>query len=105
MGGEVLDEGVDGSDGSDVGSGGCGGDSGLSVSDLLGAVVSLRFSGCLRGSTFICAVSFPAASETKSFSNALGTISWREFLQADGVDVHGIRIFGRVQVGGEREEG
>ena len=96
FGGEVLDKGVDGSDGSDGGHGGCGGDSGFCVSDLLRVVISLGFPRHLRGSAFICAVSFPVASETKSFSNALGMISQGELLQGDGVNVHGIRIFGRM---------
>ena len=96
LGGEVPDEGIDGSDRSDGGSGGCGGDSGFCVSDLLRVVISLGFPRCLRGPAFICTVSFPAASETKSFSNALGTISQGELLQANGVNIHGIRIFGRT---------
>ena len=105
FGGEVLDEGINGSDRSNGGSGGCGGDSGFSVSDLLRAVISLGFPRCLRGSAFVCTVFFPAASETKSLSNTLGMISGRELFQVDGVDIHGIRIFGRTQVGGKQGEG
>ena len=101
FGGEVLDKDADGSDRSDGGSGGCGGDSGFCVSDLLRAVIPLGFPRRLRGPAFIRAVSCPAASETKSFSNAPGTISWGELLQVDGVDIHGFRIFGRMRVGGK----
>ena len=78
FGGEILDESVNGGDGSNGGSGGCGGFRGFSVSDLLGAVVSLGFSRCLGGPAFICAVSLLAAPETKSLSDALGSIGWRE---------------------------
>ena len=70
FGGEVLDVGIDGGDGSDGGSGGCGGRESFSVSDLLGAIISLGFSLCLRGLTFICAVSLFATSEAMSFPNA-----------------------------------
>ena len=101
LGGEVLDKGIDGGDRSNGGSGGYRGFRGFSVSDLLGVVISLGFSRCLRGSAFVCTVSLFAASEAKSFSDALGSISQREFFQADGVDIHGVRIFGRAQVGGE----
>ena len=96
LGGEVLDEGIYGGDRSDGGSGGHGGGSGFSVSDLLRVVISLGFPGCLGGLAFICTVSFFATSDTKSLSNALGMISRRELFQADGVDIHGIRIFGRT---------
>ena len=58
LSGEVLDVGIDGSDGSDGSSGGFGGDSDFNVFDLLRSVVSFRFSGCLRGVAFICAMSF-----------------------------------------------
>ena len=101
LGGEVLDEGVDGGDRSNNGSGGCGGGRGLSVSDLLGAICFLVFPLCLRGLAFICAVSFLAASEAKSLPHASSMVSWGELFQADGVDFHGIGVFGGVQVGGE----
>ena len=80
FGGEVLDVGVDGGDRSYGSSGGYRGFRGLSVSDLLRAIVSFGFPRYLRGSAFVCAVSFLAAFEAKSFSNASGTISWRELL-------------------------
>ena len=75
FGGEILDVGVDGGDRSDGSSGGYRGFGGFSVSDLLGMVIPLGFSGCLRGLAFICAVSLFAASETKSFSDASGSVS------------------------------
>ena len=75
--GEVLDVSIDGSDGSD---GSSGGDSGFGVSDLLEAIVPLRFSGCLRGAAFICAVFLFATSETQSFPDALSSISQEKFL-------------------------
>ena len=78
FGGEVLNESVDGGDGSNGGSGGYRGFRGFGVSDLLRVMVSLGFPRCLGGSAFICAMSFLTASEAKSFSNALGTINWRE---------------------------
>ena len=87
LGGEVLDESVNGGDRGDGGSGGRGGSSGFSVSNLLGAVVPFEFSGHLGGPAFICAVSFLAASETESFPNALGMVSRRELFQVDGVDI------------------
>ena len=96
LGGEVLNVGVNGGDGSNGGSGGYGGFRGFSVSDLLGAVISLGFSRCLEGLAFICAVSLLVASETKSFPNASSTVGGREFPKADGVDIHGIGIFGRT---------
>ena len=105
LGGEVLDVGVNGGDRSNGGSSGYRGFRGFSVSDLLGVVISLGFSRCLGGSAFICAVSLLAASEAKSLPDAPGLISWRELFQMDGVDIHGIRILGRTQVGGERGEG
>ena len=80
LGGEVLDVGVNGGDRSNGGSGGYGGFRGFSVSNLLGAVISLGFSRCLGGSAFICAVSLFAASEAKSLSDAPGLISQRELL-------------------------
>ena len=101
FGGEVLDEGIDGGDRSNGGSGWCRGDSGFSVSHLLRVVIPLGFPRCLRGPAFVCAVSFLVASEAKSFSNASGTISWRDLFQANRVDIHGVRIFGRAQVGGK----
>ena len=104
LGGEILDVGVDGGGRSDGGSGGYRGFRDFSVSNLLGAVIPLGFSRCLRGSAFVCAVSLLAASEIKSFSDAPGLISWGELLQANGVDIHGVRIFGRAWVG-ERGEG
>ena len=73
LGGEILDVGVDGGGRSDGGSGDYRGFRDFSVSDLLGAVIPLGFSGCLRGPAFICAVSFLAASETK-----IGRASCRE---------------------------
>ena len=78
LGGEILDVGVDGGGRSDGGSGGYRGFRDFGVSDLLGAVIPLGFSRCLRGSAFVCAVSLLAASETKSFSDALGPIGWGE---------------------------
>ena len=96
LGGEILDVGVDEGDRSDGGGGGYRGFSGFSVSDLLGAVIPLGFSGCLRGPAFICAVSFLAASETKSFFDAPGSVGWGELLQVNGVDIHGVRISGRA---------
>ena len=78
---------------------------GFGVPDLLRTVASLGFSRCQEGSAFICAMSLLATSEAESLSNALGMISQRELFQADGVDIHGIGIFGRMQVGGERREG
>ena len=105
LGGEVLDVGVDGGDGGNSGHGGYRGFRGFSVSDLLGVVISLGFSRCLGGLAFICAVSLLAASEAKSLSDALGSISWRELFQMDDVDIHGIGIFGRMQVGREQGEG
>ena len=75
LGGEILDVGVDGG-----GSGGYRGFRDFSVSDLLGAVIPFGFSRCLRGLAFVCAVSLLAASETKSFSDAPGSISWGELL-------------------------
>ena len=104
LGGEILDVGVDGGGRSDGGSGGYRGFRDLSVSDLLGVVIPLGFPRCLRGLAFVCTVSLLAASETKSFSDAPGSISWGELLQANGVDIHGVRIFGRARVG-ERGEG
>ena len=77
FGGEVLDVSVDGSDGSD---GSSGGGSGFGVSDLLRAVISLGFSGGLRGVTFVSAVSLFTASKAKSFSDASSSISRRELL-------------------------
>ena len=70
LGGEVLDEGVDGGNRSNNGSGGCGGGGGLSVSDLLGVICFLGFPLCLRGLAFICTVSFLAASEAKFLPHA-----------------------------------
>ena len=96
LGGEVLDVGIDGGDQSNGGSGGYGGFRGFGVSDLLGWVISFGFSRCLRGSAFICAVSFLVASEAKSLSNALGMISRGELFQVDGVDIHGIRVLGSM---------
>ena len=78
------------------GSGGYRGFRDFSVSDLLGAVIPLGFPRCLRGPAFVCTVSFLAASETKSLSNPSGMISRREFSQANRVDIHGVRVFGRV---------
>ena len=101
LGGEILDVGIDGGDRSDGGSGGYRGFRGFSISDWLGAVIPLGFSGCLGGSAFICTVSLLAASETKSSSDASGSIGWGELLQANSDNVHGVRIFGRAQVGGE----
>ena len=95
-GGEVLDKGIDGSDRSNGGSGGYRGFRGFGVSDLLGAVIFLGFSRCLRGLALVCTVSLFVASEAKSLFDAPGSISWRELFQADGVDIHGIRIFGRA---------
>ena len=80
LGGEVLDVGVNGGNRSNGGSGGYGGFRGFSISDLLGVAISLGFSGCLRGLAFICAVSLLVASETKSLSDALGSIGWGELL-------------------------
>ena len=94
----VTDVGINGGDGSD---GSSGGDSGFSVSDLLGMIVPLGFTGCLRGAAFICAVFFFATSEAKPFSDASGMICWEELFQANRIDFHGIRIFGRVCVGRE----
>ena len=104
LGGEVLDVGIDRSDGSNGGSGGCRGRGCLCVLDLLGTVVSLGFSQSLGGSAFICTVSFLATPETESFPHAASTISWREFPEMDRVYIHGIRVFGGVQVGGEGGE-
>ena len=104
LGGEILDVGVNGGGRSDGGSGGYRGFRDFGVSDLLGAVTPLGFSRSLRGSAFICAVSLLAAFETKSFSDAPGLIGWGELLQANGVNIHGVRIFGRARVG-ERGEG
>ena len=101
LSGEILDVGIDWGDRSDGGSRGCGGDCGFSVSDLLGAIVPLGFSGCLRGAAFICAVSLFVASEAKSFSDALGMVCWGELFQANGVNIHGIRVLGGMRVGGE----
>ena len=78
------------------GSGGYKGFRDFSVSDLFGAVIPLGFSRCLRGLAFVCAVSLLATSETKSFSDAPGSISWGELLQANGVNIHGVRIFCRA---------
>ena len=80
LGGEILDVGVDGGDWSNGSSSGCRGFQGFSVLDLLGVVIPLGFSGCLGGPAFICAVSLLSASETKSFSDAPGSIGWRELL-------------------------
>ena len=80
LGGEILDVGINGGDRSNGGSGGYRGFRGFSVSDLLGAVIPLGFSRCLRGPAFICTVSLLAASETKSFSDAPGSIGWGELL-------------------------
>ena len=96
LGGEILDVGVDGGNRSDGGCGGYREFRGFSVSDLLGAVISLGFSRCLRGLAFICTVSLFTASEAKSLPDASGLISWKELSQADGVDIHGVRVFGRV---------
>ena len=96
FGGEVLDVGIDGGDGSDSGSGGCGGGECFGVPDMLGVIISLGFSLCLRGSTFICTVSLFATSEAKSFPNAASLISRRELFQADGVHIHGIWVSGGV---------
>ena len=101
LSGEILDVCVDGGDGSDGGSGGHGGGCGFSGSNLLRAIVSLGFSRCLRGVTFICTVSLFVTSEAKSFPDASGMVCWGELFQANGVDIHGIRIFGGTQVGGE----
>ena len=57
LGGEILDVGIDGGDRSDGGRGGYRGFRGFSISDLLGAVIPLGFSGCQGGPAFICAVS------------------------------------------------
>ena len=57
LGGEILNVGVDGGVRSDGGSGGRKGFRGFGVSDLLGSVISLGFSGCLGASAFICAMS------------------------------------------------
>ena len=91
-----MDVGINGSDRSNGGSGRCGGDSGFCVSDLLRVIISLGFSRCLGGPAFICAVSLLAASETKSFPNASSMVGRREFPNADGVNIHGVRIFGRA---------
>ena len=80
FGGEILDVGVNGGDRGDGGSCGYRGFRGFCVSDLLGVVIPLGFSGCLGGLAFICAVSLLSASETNSFSDAPGSISWRELL-------------------------
>ena len=61
LGGEVLDESINGGDGSNSGSRVCGDDGGFNVSNLLGAIVSLGFPRCLRGPAFICTVFFLAA--------------------------------------------
>ena len=102
FGGEVLNVGIYGGDGSD---GSSEGDSGFSVSDLLGVIVPFGFSGCLRRATLICTMSLFAASEAKSFSDASGMVCWGELFQMNGVNFHGVRIFGRVCVGRERGEG
>ena len=94
--GEILDVGINGGDGSDGGNGGCRGDRSFGVSDLLRMIISLGFSGGLRGATFVSAVSLFTASKAKSLSDALSSISRRELLQADSVNIHGIRIFGRA---------
>ena len=99
FGGEILDVGVDGGGRSNGGSGGYGGFRDFCVSDLLGAIIPLGFSGCWRVLAFVCAVSLLAASETKSFSNTSGSIGWGELFQANGVDIHGVRVFGRAWVG------
>ena len=94
FGGEVLDVGIDGGDGSNGGTCGCGGMGGFGVSDLLGATIPFGFSLCLRRLTFICTVPLFAASEAKSFPNAISLISWRELFQVNGIHIHGIRIPG-----------
>ena len=101
FGGKVLDVGINGSDGSNGGSGGSGGSGCLSVPDLLGVMVSFGPPWWVSGLTFIGAMSLFAASETESFFDAPSSIHWRELFQADGVNIHGIGIFGRMQVGGK----
>ena len=96
---------TNGGDGSDGGSGGCRGFRGFGVSDLLGAVTSLGFSRCLRGPALVCTMSLFVTSEAKSFSDAPGMVGWGKLFQANGVNIHGVRIFGRAQVGGEQGEG
>ena len=76
LGGEVLDVGIDRGDRSDGGSGKCGGDRGFHISDHLRMIISFGFSLCLRGLTFICAVSLFVTFETESFPYALSMISW-----------------------------
>ena len=64
----------------------------VAVVDVEGAVVSLGFFLGLRGSAFICTMTFLATSEAKSFSHAANVLGWREFSQADGIHIHGIGI-------------
>ena len=52
----------------------------------------------LSGPALIHAMSFFAAFETKSFSDAVSLISWGEFLQVNGIHIHGIRITGGMWV-------
>ena len=101
FGGKVLDVGINGSDRSNGGSGGSGGSGYFGIPDLLGVIVFLGFSKHLRGLAFVCAVSFLATSETESFPNASGMIRQRELVQMDGVNIHGVGIFGGAQIGGE----
>ena len=68
-------------------------------------IIPLGFPLCLRGSTFVCAMSLFVTSEAKSFPNAASLISWRELSQADDVHIHGVWISGGAQVGGKRGEG
>ena len=95
LSGEILDVGINEGDGSN-GSGYCGGDRGFSVPDLLRMVIPLGFSGGLREATFISTVSLFTSSKAKSLSDASSSISRRELLQVDSVNIHGIRILGRM---------
>ena len=74
--------------------GGQGRSGGLSVSNPLGMVVSLGFPRCLSGSTLVGTVSFLAAVEAESFSDASCTISRGEFSETDCVYVHSIGVIG-----------
>ena len=94
LGGEVLDEEVDGCGRDDGGGGGRGSSGGFGVPDHLRAMVSFGFSQCLGGLTFIGTVSLLPAAEAESLPDASGTICRREFSEMDCVNIHGIGVFG-----------
>ena len=85
--------------------GGCGWEQCFSSPNLLRMIISFGPFLDLSGSALVCTMSLFAASETELFSDAASSISWGEFLQVNGIHIHGIRVAGGVWVGRKEREG